>query len=199
MGLLMSFDPAARLPARHARARSGLDPAGTPLADVTLDAAARRASRRGRPARDAADARRQAEVARAAGAQPLAAEPRARGGARRRPGRALLEVYTALRPRRSTRRGARGLGGASTATARRRRRRSSARRRPRTASVACSRERSGRFALSCRRELRRELLVSPLPELGLVAADGPNDPEPELVVEAAGRASGRSAPRPSST
>jgi propanediol dehydratase large subunit len=31
--------------------------------------------------------------------------------------------------------------------------------------------------------LRRELLVAPVPELGLVAANGPADPEPELVVE----------------
>jgi propanediol dehydratase large subunit len=33
------------------------------------------------------------------------------------------------------------------------------------------------------RPLRRELLVAPWPELGLVAFDGPNDPAPELVVE----------------
>ena len=33
------------------------------------------------------------------------------------------------------------------------------------------------------RPLRSELIVSPWPELGLVAFDGPNDPEPELVVE----------------
>ena len=44
--------------------------------------------------------------------------------------------------------------------------------------------RSARSASRAARELRRELLVSPAPELGLVAADGPNDPEPELVVEA---------------
>ncbi len=43
---------------------------------------------------------------------------------------------------------------------------------------------SGRFASRAAKELRRELLVSPLPELGLVAADGPNDPEPELVARA---------------
>ena len=42
---------------------------------------------------------------------------------------------------------------------------------------------SERFASRAEKELRRELLVSPLPELGLVAANGPNDPEPELVVE----------------
>jgi propanediol dehydratase large subunit len=44
--------------------------------------------------------------------------------------------------------------------------------------------RSRRFASRAERELHREQLVSPLPELGLVAADGPNDPEPEVVVEA---------------
>jgi propanediol dehydratase large subunit len=43
--------------------------------------------------------------------------------------------------------------------------------------------RSRRFVSRERRELRRELLVSPYPELGLVAMDGPNDPEPSLVVE----------------
>ena len=41
---------------------------------------------------------------------------------------------------------------------------------------------SKRFASRDRRELHREQLVSPLPELGLVAANGPNDPAPELVV-----------------
>ena len=41
---------------------------------------------------------------------------------------------------------------------------------------------SGRFASRAEKELRRELLVSPAPELGLVAMDGPNDPAPELVV-----------------
>jgi len=43
--------------------------------------------------------------------------------------------------------------------------------------------RSQRFVSREQRQLRREVLVSPLPELGLVAADGPGDPEPELVVE----------------
>jgi propanediol dehydratase large subunit len=42
---------------------------------------------------------------------------------------------------------------------------------------------SGRFASRGRRGLRRETLVSPYPELGLVARDGPDDPQPELVVE----------------
>ena len=43
--------------------------------------------------------------------------------------------------------------------------------------------RSDRFVAREARELRKELLISPWPELGLVAFDGPNDPEPELVVE----------------
>ncbi|HUG65747.1 MAG TPA: propanediol/glycerol family dehydratase large subunit [Gaiellaceae bacterium] len=43
---------------------------------------------------------------------------------------------------------------------------------------------SRRFASRAARELHLEQLVSPYPELGLVAANGPSDPEPELVVEA---------------
>ena len=42
---------------------------------------------------------------------------------------------------------------------------------------------SRRFASRATRDLHLEQLVSPLPELGLVAANGPNDPEPELVAE----------------
>ena len=43
--------------------------------------------------------------------------------------------------------------------------------------------RSARFASRAGSELRRETLIAPWAELGLVAADGPKDPEPELVVE----------------
>ena len=43
--------------------------------------------------------------------------------------------------------------------------------------------RSRRFLAREQRELRRELLIAPSPELGLVAMGGPNDPEPSLVVE----------------
>src|SRR6266545_7189709 len=43
--------------------------------------------------------------------------------------------------------------------------------------------RSERFTSREARELRRELLISPYPELGLVAMDGPNDPEPGLEVD----------------
>jgi propanediol dehydratase large subunit len=41
---------------------------------------------------------------------------------------------------------------------------------------------SRRFTSRTTRHLHLEQLVSPLPELGLVAAGGPSDPEPELVV-----------------
>ena len=43
--------------------------------------------------------------------------------------------------------------------------------------------RSRRFESREGRDLHREMLVSPYPELGLVAADGPRDPVPELAVE----------------
>ena len=43
--------------------------------------------------------------------------------------------------------------------------------------------RSQRFVAREARELRRELLIEPLAELGLVAMNGPNDPEPSLVIE----------------
>ncbi len=54
---------------------------------------------------------------------------------------------------------------------------------------------SRRFASRAANPLRRELLVAPAPELGLVAANGPNDPEPELVLEGGGvaRMDGRDA------
>jgi propanediol dehydratase large subunit len=56
--------------------------------------------------------------------------------------------------------------------------------------------RSRRFEARERRELNREQLVSPYPELGLVAAGGPLDPEPELLVQdgVVVRLDGRSAP-----
>ena len=56
--------------------------------------------------------------------------------------------------------------------------------------------RSRRFEARERRELNRELLVSPHPELGLVAAGGPRDPEPELLAEdgVVVRLDGRAAP-----
>ena len=44
-------------------------------------------------------------------------------------------------------------------------------------------ERSKRFRSRAGSDVRKELLIAPLPDLGLVAANGPNDPEPELVLE----------------
>ncbi len=46
-----------------------------------------------------------------------------------------------------------------------------------------SEPRSRRFLSREERELRKEVLIAPCPELGLVAMAAPNDPEPELVVE----------------
>src|SRR5262249_52453793 len=43
--------------------------------------------------------------------------------------------------------------------------------------------RSDRFVSREQRDLRREPLIEPLSELGLVAMNGPNDPQPSLVVE----------------
>ena len=43
--------------------------------------------------------------------------------------------------------------------------------------------RSKRFQAREERELRKELLIKPFPELGLQAMNGPNDPEPGLDVE----------------
>jgi propanediol dehydratase large subunit len=44
-------------------------------------------------------------------------------------------------------------------------------------------ERSQRFLAREARELRREVLIEPLAELGLVAMNGPNDPRASLVIE----------------
>jgi propanediol dehydratase large subunit len=46
---------------------------------------------------------------------------------------------------------------------------------------------SERFRSRERRELRKELIVAPSPDLGLVAANGPDDPAPELVLDEHGR------------
>src|SRR5262245_19470264 len=83
------------------------------------------------------------------------------------------------RPRRSSRPGRCG----STATAPLRPRPSCGRRPRRTRNGGSWPMASRRFASRERRDLHKELLVSPYPELGLVAADGPRDPTPERIVE----------------
>ena len=96
----------------------------------------------------------------------------------------LLAIYTALRPHRSTAERARGVGRPARGLGRERDRRVRARggRGLRRARPACRLSDSDRFASRAERELRRELIIEPFPELGLVAANGPGDPEPELVV-----------------
>jgi propanediol dehydratase large subunit len=42
---------------------------------------------------------------------------------------------------------------------------------------------SRRFEARAERDVRRDVLIEPLAELGLIAFDGPSDPEPSLVVE----------------
>src|SRR5204862_1184572 len=83
-----------------------------------------------------------------------------------------------------------GRDGSRTSTEHRRRLRSCGTRSPLTRSAGWWRplserrpNRSRRFVAREARELRKELLIAPVPELGLVAFDGPNDPRPELVVE----------------
>ena len=128
--------------------------------------------------------RLQAEVARAAGRTQLAENLERAAELAAVPDDLLLEVYTALRPRRATAARAGGLGRASRRPRRRRRpRHSSARPRRPTRSEGCSPMASRRFSSRATRDLHLEQLVSPFPELGLVAANGPADPEPELVVE----------------
>jgi propanediol dehydratase large subunit len=43
-------------------------------------------------------------------------------------------------------------------------------------------QRSARYVAREERPLRREVLIEPYAELGLIAMDGPNDPEPSLVI-----------------
>src|SRR6476659_6482606 len=79
-----------------------------------------------------------------------------------------------------------GPHGSGPSGARRSRPRSSARPGTSTRSGGClpkNARRSERFVSREARDLRREVLVSPYPELGLVAMDGLNDPEPSLVVD----------------
>ena len=95
----------------------------------------------------------------------------------------LLAIYTALRPHRSTAAELEAWAVRLEGWGAARPLRSCARRPPPTSSEAClPSERSDSFASRAERELRRELIIEPFPELGLVAANGPDDPEPELVV-----------------
>ena len=159
-------------------------PGGVPLAEVTLEAL-----RAGRL--DAAEIRatpetlrRQSEVARAAGRLPLAASLERAAELAAVPDELLLAVYTALRPRRATAAGARGLGRAPREPRRGGDRRFRARgsgrlRRARAARgwlAGGSRRASGATSTARCSSLRTRSSVSS-------QQTGPRDPVPELVVE----------------
>ena len=122
--------------------------------------------------------RRQAAIARASGRAPLAENLERAAELARVPDDELLAIYTALRPHRSTAdelerlgRAARRLGRAAHGGVRAR-----GRRRLRRAGAPCRLSSSDRFASRAEKELRRELIISPMPELGLVAAERPERP-----------------------
>ncbi len=98
----MDFDPNRDYPLGARRPELVTTPAGTPLEEVTLDAA-----RQGRLTATEIRAtpetlRRQADVARAAGRSQLAENLERAAELAAIPEDELLEIYTALRPRRST-------------------------------------------------------------------------------------------------
>ncbi|TML71228.1 MAG: glycerol dehydrogenase [Actinobacteria bacterium] len=98
----MQFDPNRDYPLGVRRPELVRTPAGTPLAEVTLEAA--RAGRlAGAEIRATPDTLRlQADVARAAGRSQLAENLERAAELAGLPDEELLEIYTALRPRRST-------------------------------------------------------------------------------------------------
>ena len=98
----MPFDPKRDYPLGTRRPDLVSTPAGTPLAEVTLDAL-----RAGRIERSEIRAtpetlRMQADVARAAGREALAESLERAAELAAVPDELLLDVYTALRPRRAT-------------------------------------------------------------------------------------------------
>lgn len=98
----MSFDPNRDYPLGSRRPDLVTTPAGLPLADVTLDALRGGRFDAGEMRATAATLRLQADVARAA-ARPQLAESLERAAELSVvPDELLLDVYTALRPRRST-------------------------------------------------------------------------------------------------
>jgi propanediol dehydratase small subunit len=98
----MSFDPSADYPLGTHRPDLVVTAEGTPVADVTL-AALRDGRVDPRELRATPETlRRQAEIARAAGREPLAENLARAAELAAVPDDVLLEVYTALRPHRST-------------------------------------------------------------------------------------------------
>ena len=98
----MDFDPTRDYPLGARRPELVTTPAGTPLEEVTLDAA-REGRLTGAEIRATPGTLRlQAEVARAAGRSQLAENLERAAELASIPDDELLEIYTALRPRRST-------------------------------------------------------------------------------------------------
>ena len=98
----MEFDPNRDYPLGVRRPDLVTTPEGTPLAEVTLEAAraGRLSGAEMRATRETL--RRQADVARAAGRSQLAENLERAAELAAIPDGELLEIYTALRPRRST-------------------------------------------------------------------------------------------------
>jgi propanediol dehydratase small subunit len=98
----MTFDPKRDYPLGTQRPDLVSTPGGIPLAEVTLDALRAGRIDAGEIRATPATLRLQAEVARAAGREPLAASLERAAELAGVPDELLLAVYTALRPRRAT-------------------------------------------------------------------------------------------------
>ena len=98
----MAFDPRNDYPLGTRRPDLVATPAGTPLADVTLAAAHKGAIAHDEVRATPETLRRQAEVARAAGRSQLADNLERAAELTTFPEDELLDMYTALRPGRST-------------------------------------------------------------------------------------------------
>jgi propanediol dehydratase small subunit len=98
----MSFDPTRDYPLGTQRPDLVSTPGGVPLEEVTLDALRAGRIDAGEMRATPETLRLQAEVARAAGREPLAASFERAAELAGVPDDLLLAVYTALRPRRAT-------------------------------------------------------------------------------------------------
>ena len=98
----MAFDPNHDYPLGARRPELVTTPGGLPLNDVTLGRCAKVASPETRSAPRRETLRLQADVARAAGRRQLAESFERAAELASVPDELLLEVYTALRPRRAT-------------------------------------------------------------------------------------------------
>jgi len=98
----MSFDPRHDYPLGTRRPDLVSTPGGVPLAEVTLEAARAGTIDAGEMRATPETLRLQAEVARAVGRDPLAANLERAAELAAVPDDLLLAVYTALRPRRAT-------------------------------------------------------------------------------------------------